>query len=611
MRRATIGFLSIVLISCLSSLSCSSLSSPQPPSQEKKEIALFPINKNGKFGYIDRTGKIVIKPQFDVAGGFSEELAKVKIGSKYGYIDTTGKVVINPQFDDAFEFSEELALVKLGTKYGYIDKTGKFVINPKFRTAKDFLEGLAGVRIDAKEGNIDKYGYIDKTGKIVINPQFNDAFRFSEGLALVKIGEKYGYIDKTGKKIIEPQFDQARNFSDGLAMVKLGKDYGYIDKRGNLAIEPQFDNADSFSEGLARIKLGSSYGYIDKGGKIVINPQFDDADSFSDGLAKVKLGDKYGYIDKTGNIVIKPQFDDSNGFSAGLAKVIKPVKLMGIAINDEEYTWNYVDKTGKYIWKSTRIDLPGWLGFNADSSTVKGWGVNQPDKESDSSHNDDGEISPDEQSIWKMIICSPEQDWAKSEWNEIKPGTSFILLSTRGKFEVTSINASRFNNESAVASFRSLQALPEELDLVWLLPQKNADDIVALEVQDKGLENEDKHEWLIDTVTFRLQRRNKYKGWFQVIIGNQQPINIEEIEKDLMLEKGINGPDAPPLDLFKDEVLVPKPLGAFRVKSQGLMVIVLQRPTYSGYIHQLLLVGHGEAKLMMPYFTYYTGTCAL
>jgi hypothetical protein len=30
------------------------------------------ISENGKYGYIDKTGKIVIKPQFDEPGIFSE-----------------------------------------------------------------------------------------------------------------------------------------------------------------------------------------------------------------------------------------------------------------------------------------------------------------------------------------------------------------------------------------------------------------------------------------------------------------------------------------------------------------------------------------------------------
>ena len=52
----------------------------------------------GKWGYIDKTGKIVIQPQFSQAGTFSEGLATVAIenGTKKNYvmIDKTGKIVI-------------------------------------------------------------------------------------------------------------------------------------------------------------------------------------------------------------------------------------------------------------------------------------------------------------------------------------------------------------------------------------------------------------------------------------------------------------------------------------------------------------------------------------
>ena len=51
-----------------------------------------------KSGYIDKMGSMVIKPQFDAVGRFSEGLAEVKKGGKWGYIDKTGSFVIKPQF---------------------------------------------------------------------------------------------------------------------------------------------------------------------------------------------------------------------------------------------------------------------------------------------------------------------------------------------------------------------------------------------------------------------------------------------------------------------------------------------------------------------------------
>jgi len=80
-----------------------------------------------KWGYIDKKGKIVIDPQFDSTGIFSEGLATVKIGNKWGYINKKGKIVINPQFDFARSFSEGLATVEIGDRWGYINKKGKII----------------------------------------------------------------------------------------------------------------------------------------------------------------------------------------------------------------------------------------------------------------------------------------------------------------------------------------------------------------------------------------------------------------------------------------------------------------------------------------------------
>ena len=65
-----------------------------------------------RFGFVDKSGKIAINPQFDAAGRFSEGLAEVSVGKQSGYVDKLGKLVINPQFDVAATFTDGLAAVK-------------------------------------------------------------------------------------------------------------------------------------------------------------------------------------------------------------------------------------------------------------------------------------------------------------------------------------------------------------------------------------------------------------------------------------------------------------------------------------------------------------------
>ncbi len=118
------GILFFVCLAVLASVSYGQDKHMEEPSP------LFPIKQNDKYGYIDKTGKIVIKPKFDNVWIFSEGLASVEIDLKYGYIDKTGKIVIKPKFDNAYIFSEGLACVEIDDKEGYINKTGNYVWKP-------------------------------------------------------------------------------------------------------------------------------------------------------------------------------------------------------------------------------------------------------------------------------------------------------------------------------------------------------------------------------------------------------------------------------------------------------------------------------------------------
>ncbi|MBQ8464031.1 MAG: WG repeat-containing protein [Prevotella sp.] len=122
-------------------------------------------NDEGRSGYINKDGETVLPFKWFAAGSFGEGLATVKeeMNGKYGFIDRTGRLVIPCQWWIGFgRFSEGLCPVcDWDThRYGYIDKTGRLVLPYKWFTAKEFENGRA--RVSEYMGN---YYYIDKTGK--------------------------------------------------------------------------------------------------------------------------------------------------------------------------------------------------------------------------------------------------------------------------------------------------------------------------------------------------------------------------------------------------------------------------------------------------------------
>jgi len=56
----------------------------------------------------------------------------VRLGGKWGLIDKTGKIIVNPQFKDVRSMWEGQIRVRLGNKWGLIDKTGQYLAEPQF-----------------------------------------------------------------------------------------------------------------------------------------------------------------------------------------------------------------------------------------------------------------------------------------------------------------------------------------------------------------------------------------------------------------------------------------------------------------------------------------------
>ncbi len=338
--------------------------------------------KNEKSYYIDHHGDVVLMPEFEgtfKTFHFSEGLASVLMGftdysyyndGKWGFMDRTGRLIVEPWFDYASSFSQGLAMIRMGPrkggKWGFINKAGEIVMQPQFSSARDFQGGCAVVSVGGtwKDGQLTRgrWAFADKFGKLTFVPSVDYLGNFSDGLAIVQVGKKWGFVDRAGKLAIESKFYQVRDFSQGrAAFEKRPEDsasngrWGYIDKSGTIVVEPKFFMADKFSEGLAAVIEGSPrkgfcYKYIDANGNVVIETKYNLARRFSEGLACVAIGKLYesskgldttwGYIDKIGRTVIEPQFDSAEDFCEGIASVL----LLG-----GRGRYSYIDRSGKFI----------------------------------------------------------------------------------------------------------------------------------------------------------------------------------------------------------------------------------------------------------------------
>ncbi len=355
-------------------------------SSQKQEYSLFhedmlAVEKDGKWGYINKLGQWAIEPQFDEACAFQKNgyaivgiEAKDDKGSEtmiYGLIDKSGNYVIEPTFGLLYPFDNNgLALVKGNGDAGYIDISGKDLTKPGFTSSKTtrFWSNDYAVVSIRTEGDI-KVGVIDSEGKYIIGPQYNNVFILENGCFMVEnkdvtegsdtvaterrygivdkdnniilpieyysiicgddgiyAVERYGdayHVDKNGNPLYKQRFDYVSVFDEyGVAVARTKDDtYGLIDKNGNYITEPVYDyilNWGSF--GTYLVKKDSKYGFINYKNEKITDIIFEDAETFNEnGLAIVVKDGKYGCINKDGEFAVQPVYLSISSFTDGVA----------------------------------------------------------------------------------------------------------------------------------------------------------------------------------------------------------------------------------------------------------------------------------------------------
>ena len=363
----------------------------------------------------------MIAPKYEKAFEFCEGLAAVKQNGKWGYIDTSGKTVIPFEYDIAFNFNERLAVVGelvditgrtdlrdgLYCKIGFVDKNNKYtpflldsVQRPKykyedghiidfegweriscnrdviayFEPIEDDMDGwesvfhnghicLYCVDFDAANDGWNGYNLFDTSGKTVDFPLGYEINGYptspiNEGIAILRRSETSdcAYYDLNTKKMFtNKDMDYAQvgtSFNQGLSLVcttdyrydsSQGRTYeictiGFIDKTGSWIIPPTLPCSNWMVMGLeteyvifgdtgaAILKNADSnlWGAIDKAGKTVIPFEYDQLWPYSFGLSAFEKDGKWGYLDEQGKVAIPAQFSIAGFFSEdGYAVVSK------------------------------------------------------------------------------------------------------------------------------------------------------------------------------------------------------------------------------------------------------------------------------------------------
>jgi len=315
------------------------------------EHDLIGAQKDGLYGFIDIKNQFHwrIEPTFDEIHPFKEGLAAVKQNGKWGYIDKSGNLIVPPQYDRVFDFYNGLSIVANGENsfregsWGIIDIQGNTIIDPQIENPYSRIYNFYEYEIAKADLTYSRCVGLDREGdEIISDLEYNSgrggpddpyfSFRGRE-LAIITVlkdpeatsysGDDilHGAFNKKGEWVIEPQQDyrlvetevgiHTTDIDVPIACEDLESgDWGYVNHDREWVIEPQYQYVYDFQNGIASVrnKATKLYGVIDTDNNIVMDFQFDQALHFKNNLAVAEKNDNVGVINSSGEWVIPAEY---------------------------------------------------------------------------------------------------------------------------------------------------------------------------------------------------------------------------------------------------------------------------------------------------------------
>lgn len=328
--------------------------------------------KEGKWGFVDTSGNLIIDYQYQNVYDFYQNITLVKKENLWGFINDkgetivpfgfskvqkyanfrivrakkdafwylynlNGELIIDEKFDTISPIKSKKMTVQLDGKMGLMDIEGRFLIKPKYQEITYFGGNMVRVK---KRG---KYGYRTTENKRAIPIKYEDLGRFYGTRVKAKRKGKWGMIDKKGKRILKFRFDYIGEYQYDSYLKDYYAPYVYGTRVGKISswgasvpfeYEEIVDAQERLDDALIRIRFGDDYGAVDNNGKIVIMPFYKNRFTFNEGYAAVSNGNKFGFINRQGKVVYPFTLDSATNFKNGEATVVKNKESKTLTISD-------------------------------------------------------------------------------------------------------------------------------------------------------------------------------------------------------------------------------------------------------------------------------------
>lgn len=246
----------------------------------KFDTGPIPYRKGDLWGYADTTGKILIEPQYDEAMVFYEEYTFVQKNGKYGMIDRSGKLIQPFKYEAVsnYEYRPFATLTKKGKTRCLDAQLNKVDCNMPYDTTNIPPKFFRVMRKGDKAAVlITEHLYFNDAGFRDVNPRYLVWDILEENHFQVAWGKKDGkwYLMRFNGDIMrrvgncdDIQLASTDKHHNGYLRIEHKNRFGFINDLGETITETKYLKTDHYKGGVIKVWLTENFWfYIDEKGR--------------------------------------------------------------------------------------------------------------------------------------------------------------------------------------------------------------------------------------------------------------------------------------------------------------------------------------------------------
>lgn len=174
----------------------------------KEDMGLRLAAKDGKYGFLDSRGEWAIPMDFDFVDRqldrceFQGDYAAFYKNGKWGLMDREGRVLIKPIYDELDNTGYSVIAYRKGSKWGHVD-VGGHEFSRTYDAVGPFVQGRALV---TKGG---RSGLIDLNGDLVVPMEYAELSVIRDtDYVVYSYGDGEGLMTRDGSQVLEPSYEQ-------------------------------------------------------------------------------------------------------------------------------------------------------------------------------------------------------------------------------------------------------------------------------------------------------------------------------------------------------------------------------------------------------------------